>query len=445
MTVDPSKRFQIIILSATPGGITAALAAARNGYKALILERTPYIGGLPANGLGATDIATRGCGGGLFKEFVDRILHYYEDRYGKDSAQVVDCDSGYHFEPHAAEEVFHNMLEEQGNSITILRERQFDFEHENLCIEDGSIKSIRVFNRQTLAEEMYHGQVFVDASYEGDLIAAARVPFFVGREGREIYDEPGSGRVFKLWRGEECSGTTNMGDNAIQAYNYRLCLTNDGGNVAPFKRPPNYRREEYVSMIEDIKSGIHTCQVRPQRLTAAQLDENRQQTGNGLAPKHHDLPGIVRLCSNVRLPNQKVDANNQHLAFISTDLPEENWPYPTAPWEWRDVFALRQRHYTEGLLYFAQTDEEVPKWFRDEIRAWGWAADEYRDNGHFPRQLYVREGRRMKGRYIFTAHDSLPGKDGKPPLHKDSITASHYPLDSHAARKRERGRVHLGL
>jgi len=146
----------------------------------------------------------------------------------------------------------------------------------------------------------------------------------------------------------------------------------------------------------------------------------------------------------VTVPNQKTDANNQHHAFVSTDLPEENYPWPTADWAWRDQFAQRLRDYTLGLLWFAQHDPELPADFREAALKWGLAADEYQDNGHFPRQVYVREGRRVEGEYLFSAHDAIPiSPDGRPPIHRDSITASHYAIDSHAHRKREPDRVHL--
>jgi hypothetical protein len=146
----------------------------------------------------------------------------------------------------------------------------------------------------------------------------------------------------------------------------------------------------------------------------------------------------------VPLPNAKTDANNQHLAFISTDLPEENWPWPTSGWEWRDRFAERLRNYTLGLLWFAQNDAELPPHFREDCMKWGLAKDEYMDNGNFPRQVYVREGRRIDGLYTFTANDVLPYTYGqRPVIHSHSITSSHYDLDSHAVRKREKGRVHL--
>lgn len=433
--------YDLIILAATPAGIAAAVAAARKGHTSLILERSAHVGGLPANGLGATDITTRGCGGGFFKEFINRVKQHYVDTYGENSVQVDHCDDGYKFEPHVAEQIFDGFVQEYHSHIVVLRRRQFDFEAENLRIHKDCIRSVKVTNLEDQTEEWYDGRFFLDCSYEGDLIAAAGVAFFVGREGKDVYNEPGAGRVYKLWNGPECSGSTNVGDNAVQAFNYRLCVTTNASNRARYGPPLDYNGSDYLSLIDDVKSGNHTGAAN--RLSPAQLEENRQRAERGERPIPHLLPGITRLCSNNRIPNDKVDANNQHLALLSTDLPEENWPYSTSSWAWRDAFAQRLRSYTKGLLYFAQTDIGLPQWFRDEMSEWGYADDEYADNDNFPRQMYVREGRRMKGKYVFTAHDALPGDDGRAPLHRDSITASHYALDSHAVRKREPGRVHL--
>lgn len=437
------NEYDLIIVGGTPGGIMAAVSASRLGKKSLILERTANIGGLPANGLGATDIATRGATGGLFLEFVQRIKAYYVEKYGADSQQAQDCANGYHFEPSVAAKIFDGFLKDSPNA-TVLTMRQFDFEPENLTIQNNRIRGIRVVNRHTKKAETYQGRFFIDATYEGDLIAAAGVPFFLGREGKLEYNEVGAGRVYKYWAGPEGEGSTFQGDNAVQSYNYRLCLTNDPKIRVKIQKPARYNREEYVSLINDVKTGHYTG-VAMSKLTDAQKTENERRIKAGLPPELPLSPkGIAWLTNMVKLPNGKNDGNNQHHAFISTDLPEENWPYPTSSWEWRDRFAVRLREYTEGLFYFAQNDPELPDWFRKECSAWGWAKDEYTDNGNFPRQLYVREGRRMKGKYLFKAQDAQPVKPGgRPPLHADSITASHYALDSHAVRKRETGRIHL--
>ncbi|KAJ5619150.1 hypothetical protein N7510_003134 [Penicillium lagena] len=450
----------LVILGATPAGITTAIAAARLSKSSVLIERTPFIGGLPANGLGATDIATRGATGGLFLEFVDRIKAHYIEVYGLDSDQVRDCDEGYHFEPSVAEHVFHQWLLEYPQ-IQVLTCRQFDFEPENVTHDANEVKSIEVTNLSTGKPETIRGRFFVDATYEGDLIAACGVPFYVGREGADVHGEIGAGRVYKLWYGPEFACSTHAGDNAVQAYNYRLCLTKNPRNRAEIQRPENYSRREFASLIYDVQTGLHAG-VDVLDISAEQAAQNIKRAAQNLPPIPYKLEGIQRLLSNVTLPNDKVDGNNQHFALISTDLPEENWPYSTSGWAWRDAFAKRLREYTEGLLYFAQHDEELPAYFREDCLQWGWAADEYPENGHFPRQLYVREGRRMQGKYLFTANDSLakrqedcngrpktdPTAKGvdiiqSPPDHNTSITASHYALDSHPVRKREPGRVHL--
>ncbi len=438
------SHYDLVIIGGNPGGIMAAISAAKLGQTSVILERTEYIGGLPANGLGATDIATRNATTGLFKDFVDRVYQYYVSTYGEKSSQVQLCSNGYHFEPSVATAVFQDMIAEHKDKITILTMRQFDSDPNNLIVKDNRIRKIIVTNRITGDKEIYEGSVFLDATYEGDLGAAAGVPFRVGREGKDEFNEPGAGRVYKYWGGIEGEGSTFQGDNAVQAYNYRLCLTNNPENRVLFQKPKNYNREEYASIINDVWTGRNTDKAM-QSVTQKMMEENKISIQKGNESKlPGDKWGIAKATNIVHLPNMKSDANNQHGVFVSTDLPEENWPWPTSSWEWRDKFAKRLREYTEGLFYFIQNDPELPAQFIQNTREWGLAKDEYTDNGNFPRQVYVREGRRFEGLYFFTAHDALPVSLGsRPPIHQQSITASHYALDSHAVRKREEGRIHL--
>jgi hypothetical protein len=409
-------RFDVVVLGANPGGLTTAIAAAKLGKSVLILERTNHIGGLPANGLGATDIDTRGATTGLFSEFVSRIKSYYVVQYGANSQQVKDCRDGYHFEPSVAEKVFLQMLTEH-QQIKVLKRRQFDALAKNVKLENQAIKSIEVTNRDNHKTERYSARVFVDATYEGDLAAAAGAPFRVGREDGKEYNEIGGGKIYKFWEGPEIDSlTTHKGDTTIQAYNYRVNLTKVADKKVDFLKPAKYNRNEYISLVQDVLQG-------------------RQQA---IGPMKTGIDVIV---NSVGIPNGKVDANNQHAALISTDLPEENWYWPKANWAWRDAFSDRLRSYILGLFYFAANDEALPLAFRNQVKQWGLAKDEYQDNGNFPRQVYVREGRRIVGLHVFTANDALPSKGGeRPPVYASSITSGHYSLDSHATYKREEGK-----
>lgn len=452
-------QWDVVVVGGTPGGITTAISAARQGKTVLLLERTAHVGGLPANGLGATDITTREATTGLFKEFVGRNKAYYEATYGAGSQQVKDCSDGYHFEPSVAEKTFLDMLAAEGARITVLYGRQFDSDPANVRMEGLRIGAIRILNRETGATETYEGKVFVDATYEGDLAAAANVPYRVGRESRAQFGEVCAGKIYRHWgvqfdkgekslfngfEGYESEGTTYQADNAVQAYNYRLCLTRDSRNSRPIERPANYDRTEYASLVEDVWTGRNTG-VEMLQVSPADLEANRAVLKKGgVTTIPGDPWGMAKVTNMVKLPNGKTDANNQHMAFLSTDLPEENWPWPTASWAWRDAFAQRLKDYTLGLLWFVQNDKELPAQFRQACREWGLSSTEYTDNDNFPRQVYVREGRRFEGQYFFTAKDALEVVPGaRPPLHRESVTASHYALDSHAVHKREEGRVHL--
>jgi len=421
------KEFDVVVVGGTPGGVMSAISAARMGRTVLLLERTAHVGGLPANGLGATDIGTRGATGGLFMEFIGRMKAHYVNTYGANSKQVKDCSDGYHFEPSVAEQIFLQMLAEQPK-VQVLKMRQFDAKAENVTLDGTKVTRIKITNNETPGVEEYAGKIFIDATYEGDLAAAAGAPFRTRREGQKEYNEPLAGKVYKQWRTtptELGEGSTGEGDDTIQAFNYRVCLTRDASRLVKVEKPANYNREEFASIIEDVKLD--------------RWANKGAKRGGEIA-----VDGIGRIVNMVILPNNKTDANNQHAAFVSTDLPEENYKWPTADWAWRDQYAKRLREYTLGLIWFVQNDPELPEDFRKRCLEWGLAKDEYTDNGNFPRQVYVREGRRIEGEYLFTAHDALPKQKGtRTPIHADSITASHYALDSHAHHKREPGRVHL--
>jgi hypothetical protein len=430
MSGDPVMRAQVVVLGATPAGLAAAMAAGDAGRRVLVLERGAHLGGLPANGLGITDIATRGSVGGLFAQFIALVREHYVQRYGPDSPQVRDCSDGYHFEPHVAEMILRRMLALRP-SVQVLLHRQFDADDRNVRIQGQRLVALRVLDRRDGSTQWIEGDCFIDAGYEGDLAAAAGVPFRVGRESTLDTGEPFAGRVYWSWSTRRVlEGSSGAGDDAVQAFNFRLCMTNDPARRVPITRPTDYRREDYLRVIDDVAGG---------RLRHAVYRYPR-----------------AAVAKPVPIPNGKFDVNDHPKSLISTDLPEENWAYPTADWAWRDRFEQRLRDYELGLLWFCQHDEALPEAFRLDAQQWGLACDEFVDHDCFPRQMYVREARRIEGVYTFSALDCIaaadvplaaaivageaaPAPDQRPPVHRDSVTAAHYPIDSHACRKAQPG------
>jgi len=414
------KEFDIVVLMATPGGIASAITAARMGYKVALVERNKHLGGLPANGLGATDIQTRQLISGFFKEYIVRVKGHYVNKYGLESQQVKDCSNGFHFEPGVAELVFKQIIKAEKN-IDVFTEYQFDSEKANVVFANKLPTQIRIAKVGKPNKQFWlKAKIFIDGSYEGDLAAAFGCRFRTYREGKSEFGESMAGKIYKLWGSDSLQeGSTGEADSAIQAFNYRICLTNDPKKLVKITKPEQYNREDFVGLVGDIRSGFTS----------------------GFYPKNGKTAAIV---NPIRLPNSKFDANNHHRALTSTDLPEENWPWPTASWAWRDQFAIRLKSFNLGLLYFVQNDTAIIQSFRDEALAYGLSKDEYKDNEHFPRLVYVREGRRIEGKHIFTAMDALPEKQGKrPPVHRNSIATSHYAIDSHAMYKREKGKKTL--
>ena len=355
-----------------------------------------------ASGLGVTDIHSLNAAGSVFREYASNVLNHYIQTYGPDSEQVVHCRQGLRFEPSVAKAIFKRMLDAEPNLEMIVS-------HELVSVtKDGSaLTSITVRPMGGGSETVFHADVFIDATYEGDLAAMAGVPYSLGRESRDDRNEEYAGTLYQNFRTKEVlPGSTGEGDNRIQAYNFRLCLTKNRNNQVPFRKPENYNRNDYVSLIEDVKEGR--------------------------------VKGFSEVCNTVMIPNGKTDTNNYHYCLCSTDLPEENQDYPEGSWPVRNRIIQRHREYIQGLLWFLQHDEELPEWFREDSLQWGYAADEFEDTDHFPPQLYVREARRIHGEYVFTENDArrAPGL-GRSPVHYDSIACGDYGIDSHATRKRE--------
>lgn len=416
-----AAEFDVVVYGGTPGGIAAALSAARMGRSVALVEYHDHVGGMATSGLGKSDVEDRSMIGGLFKEFVARVHTHYVKTYGADSENVKLCHEGYYYEPSVAEVVFEAMLGEHKN-VTVMK----GWRLKSARVTDNQVRSIDVTNRRSAETQTINGRVFIDATYEGDLYAAAGAKYRLGREARAEHNEPHAGVVYFDYQNRTfLDGTTGAADERLPAYTYRLCLTTDPKNAQPLTRPPaGYDRQLYVGYFDDLKAG---------RLAGPKVFK----PGRGYNPAHFDT--LVRALSVTDIPNGKTDVNinPRPLGF---PFCEENRGYVEGDEQARERICERHRQLVLGLLWFLQHDEEVPAEHRRLANQYHLPKDEFTDNGHFPFQLYVREGRRLVGAYTLIEHDITgDGTDRTPRRHVDSIAVGEFPIDSFPCRKRQPG------
>ena len=413
-----AKQTDVAVIGGTPAGIGAAIAAAREGLNVVLVEPSQHLGGLMTNGLGATDIRPNESVGGIFRQFVGLVREHYASTYGEASRQFHDCNDGYRFEPSVAERLLETLVGEQ-ERLEVWRGWRLAWEGGASMPEGGrwlvdtepgadvtridetperrvtavTLAAVDAQGRATGECMRLAARVFVDATYEGDVALGAGAAYRIGREGRDELGESHAGVVYQDFHDRMTyPGSTGAADRRIQAYNYRLCLTDDPANRREVERPAGYNRTPYVPLIDDVRSGRMPGLKGPRFGT-----------------------GVLNV---VPMPNRKSDTNNHHFCLTSSDWAEANFDYPEAGPERRLEIAAAHRAYTEGLVWFCQNDEELPEDFRDAAREWGLAADEFQDNGGFPRQMYVRESCRILGGYLFSASDALlDTSGGRSPTH----------------------------
>jgi hypothetical protein len=420
-----SNRYDVVIYGGTPAAVTTAVQAKKMGKSVLIISPDRHLGGLTSGGLGFTDSGNTGSIGGLSREFYHRVYLEYQkedawkwqkrDEYGNQGqgtkAMRHDDQTMWIFEPHVAEKVFDNWIAEY--RIPVVREAYLDRER-GVGKEGKHIASITTLDGKT-----FYGKIFIDATYEGDLMAAAGVSYHVGRESNATYGETWNGNQFGLKQhghyfktpvdpyrtpGDSLSGLLKYiddategvngdGDSRIQAYCYRMCLTENPENRVPFTRPAGYNPEDYELLRRVFETGW--------RETFEKFDP---------------------------IPNRKTDTNN-HGPF-STDFIGMNYDYPEATYERRREILQEHYNYQMGWFYYIANDPGVPEDVRSRMSKWGLAKDEFADNGHWPHQIYVREARRMTGEYVTTEHECLGRRQPPHPVGMGS-----YSLDSHNVRR----------
>lgn len=402
---DAETGYDLVVIGGTPGGIATAVTAARLGRKVALAEYHAHLGGMSSSGLGKSDIEHRPMIQGIFREFVDRVKQHYLERYGESSEAVRLCRDGYFYEPSVAEAVFEAMIAEQP-SITVYKQHRL----EGTTTRDGRLVAVRLADRTSGKEVTLRGKLFADATYEGDVYAAAGASFRMGREGRDEFGEPHAGEIYFDWRNHQHLGGSGSGDRRLPAYTYRLCLATDPGNQVPVARPEDYDRRRYLGYLDDWRSG------RFGKANAARI-------ALSIAP----------------IPNAKTDVNMnpRGLGFV---FAEENAGYVDGSWQQREAVCQRLRSLTLGLLWFLQHDRDVPEDARQLALAHQLPRDEFADNGHFPFQLYVREARRLVGAYTLTEANITE----QPALvcvreHADAIAVGEFPIDSFPVRKRQPG------
>ncbi|KSA12200.1 FAD-dependent oxidoreductase [Maribacter dokdonensis] len=416
---------EVVIYGGTSAAIATAVQLARMNKSVIIVCPETHIGGLSSSGLGFTDLGNKEVIGGISKEFYQEVYKHYQNKeawnwqpreeYGNEGQGTTAIDDElktmWTFEPHVAEQIFEQFVRE--HNITIHRNKWLDRE-KGVEVENGVIKSITMLNG-----ENYKAKIFVDATYEGDLMAAAGVNYHVGREANSVYGEEWNGVQKGIYHhshnfqqlnispyvipGDSTSGVlpristappgeNGSGDEGVQAYNYRLCTTNAEGNVVPFEKPENYDPAQYELLRRVFEGGRYSM------------------FGGG------------------KIPNKKRDVNN--VGPFSSDNIGMNYDYPEASYERRKEILQEHIDYHKGLLYFWGHDESVPERFRTSIKKWGLAKDEFVDNGHWPYQIYVREARRMIGEFVMTDNEILGKKKVLKPIGMGS-----YAMDSHNVQR----------
>jgi choline dehydrogenase-like flavoprotein len=412
------RQFDVVVYGGTSAGAAAAVQAARMGKSVVVIEPSRHIGGLTSGGLGWTDSGNKAVIGGISREFYQRIKKHYDqpsawkyekpeqyDRYRRDE------DAMWTFEPHVAEKVYREWLAE--HKIPVVEGERLDRVQGAVAMTRS--RPARILTVRMESGKTFRGRMFLDCTYEGDLMAAAGVSYAVGREPNRQYDETLNGVqkaknthnhrfVAKVdpyvTPGDPKSGLLHgidpgpfpedgEGDHRLQAYCFRLCMSNVAAGRVPFPKPADYDESKYELLLRNFEAGDLRLPLKPDMM-----------------------------------PNGKTDTNNN--GAVSTDYIGRNYNYPEASYEERERIIAEHESYQKGLMWTLANHPRVPQSIRSQMAPWGLAADEFTDNGHWPHQIYVREARRLVGEYVMTENDCRRTRPTPA-----SVGMGSYNMDSH--------------
>ena len=396
-----AQEYDICVYGGTSAGVIAAYTAALQHKKVILIEPGRHLGGLSSGGLGYTDIGNKYAITGIGRDFYRRMGKYY----GKFETWI--------FEPHAAEAIFKGYIKE-ANVPVLYQYRLVEVTKQNMFIKSIVIENVEV--PQSRLNKTITAKIFIDCSYEGDLMAKAGVSYIVGREDNSVYNEtwngvqlldkhqfpdgvdpykiPGDSSSGLLWGVSNNKLLPNgVGNKMVQTYNFRICLTDDPSNKIEITEPEKYDASKYELL-------LRVLEKRP--------SENLNDA-------------ILKID---RMPNHKTDINNN--GPFSTDMIGMNHEYPEADYAARKQIIKDHELYVKGLLYFIGHDKRMPLHLRNEMLQWGYPKDEYTDNGHFSPQAYIRESRRMIGDYVMTQANCESRE-----VIDDGVGMAAYTMDSH--------------
>jgi len=391
----------VFVYGSTPGGVAAAVEAARRGCRVVLACPKRRPGGMAASGLSTTDAVRPHLFGGLVAEFIARVLAEYRVLLKDQPDELRLVRNGWFYEPSVAESVFRRFIEDQHERLRWLPEHWL----ERVSVRDHRIREAVLTDRHG-APLSISARTFIDGTYEGDLAAAAKAPYRVGREGREEYGESFAGIHYMNWRTGRQIMTPDTGEPsiAIQAFCARSIFTDDPQERVPIEKPDTY--EEHLPDYLPLRADFATGRIKRW----------------GWGPP---------------LPRRKFQANGNIEALTSLNCPGVSWSWPEAGRCHRERLEKFHIDHAAGLIYFLQNDAGVPDHVRKKMSVIGLHRREFADTGHWPWQIYVRQGRRILGREIVTQHNFIiDPKTGRTPRVACPIAIGEHSFDVHPCHDR---------